>query len=157
AHYTTNRLALETALLDRFDLLSHRADRIRDHFADLERLPEDPKPTGAANLELVAAKRIREGLDRYDRPVLAPRGTNSSAVAMSKLMDMSLIGMTAAERELASVIAFFPNNMVGWQLRQATLGNVGAFGSRWATGVVNGYQVIALSQVPEGLRDTSLR
>lgn len=150
AYQSISRLALATALQDRFDLLAHRADAIRDHFADLQKIAGETGESCGANLNSIVAKRIRESLDRYDRPVFAPRHT--------KLTDDKVTAhISAVEKRIASVAALFPNNTFGGQLRQATLADEGDGHSPWKIGVVNGYEVVELKQAPEGLRELSLR
>jgi hypothetical protein len=152
AYHSISKLALGTALQDRVDLLMHRSQAIRDRFADFEVAPADNNEHWAGRLESIVVKRIREGLDRYDRPVFAPPG------AWLSLSKNERLRVSPVEKGIARLTAWFPNNTFGGQLRQATMAGFGDSHSPWSAGAAKGsYEFIALKQVPEGLRDTALR
>src|SRR5262249_55298782 len=120
-----------------------------DHFADLERVPDDDTWRCGPNLKSVVAERIKEGLDRYDGPVFAPRDTELPATLPPT--------KSVAEMTIARLTTLFPNNTFGEQLRQATFTNRDDEQSPWVTGVSHEFEVVQLKKVPPGLRGTSLR
>jgi hypothetical protein len=148
AYHSISALAIETALQDRADLLMHRSEAIRDRFSDPEIAPADNNEQRGGRVSIVV-KRIQEGLDRYDRPVFAPRGL--------KLPEDVPPRVSQVDKKIAELTAWFPNNTFGGQLRQATMADFRDKNSPWVAGVVDGYEIIALKQVPEGLREKSLR
>ena len=111
SYQSVNRLALESAQLDRSDLLTHRADGIREYFSALS---ADPK---------LVDRRIAEDLDRYDDAVFWPAdpgGRERGDEPLSRL-----------EMWIASATGWFPANDFGSQLRQMAIADADGSGPNW--------------------------
>ena len=102
SYHTVNRLALESAQLDRLDLLTHRADHIRQYFSSVKTKPE------------TACFRLNDTLDRYDTAISWPADAEAQNPS-------DVQAAPAFERWMATVAGLFPGTSTGAQLRGVAL------------------------------------
>jgi hypothetical protein len=125
SYNTVNRLALENAQLARLDQLTHRAERAKEHFADLD--PDAMKRGDEQVRKRVleyAEVRVSEPLDRYDDAVFFPHNIEAPET-------ITLLKKATSEKDkreanwlelpIAKAAAWFPSNRLGAELRERAL------------------------------------
>ncbi len=123
SYNTVNRLALETAQVERRDLLGHRQEEINRDFAGLN---TDAPDEMRSRFRGFAASRLETDWDRYDRPVYNPNNLSDVVPADSGNRDISVL-----EPAIARWSRFLPSNRMGAEIREMALtGSRG--GERWS-------------------------
>jgi hypothetical protein len=125
AYHSVNRLALETAQRDRLDLLTHRAEEIRQHFTAPDALFK---------------QRVQEELDRYDTPVFWPTDVTAPPSGAPDI--------TPLERRIAWLTTgWFRLNDFAAQLRETALTDADNKGLSWKHGQSGDDEVFELEGV----------
>ena len=143
SYNSVNRLDLETALRDRLDLLTHRAEELREAFARLQTAPgERTKPPSEA-LVRILERRIGETLDRYDNAIFWP-----SDAGRTKTSDLHV---TALEKGIAWATGWLPNSSPGAKLRETAMAETAKKAEPWQHGQTGDDEVIEMKGNFQGI------